>query len=935
MPCATAQYPTAALARVAAIVVALLLCMGPRFARAQTNFPLQWLYSSIQFPSQVAYSPDGSLLVVGGTSGIQVRSASTGDLLRCLPTAATGGVYSIAFSPDGATLAIGGGGTAGGAPPIIVTGIMELWDLATQQMTESPNLAEFTYVACEAFSPDAMLLVDGGSTSSTSGEERGVLNIWHTATGAPTSSLDPGTTTVDSIGFASSGSLLAVGARTYSGTSRDYTGSIEIWNVATGVEVWSASTGTNTGIVSTALSPDGSSVVAGGQSYNATTKEYSGTLAGWVIANGMPLPPMETSATSVTCLAINPAGTVLADGGAGALELRSFAGGNPKSLSTAATTVNALAFSFSGEMLASGGSAYDGATKTSNGVLELWNPQTNAQIAQLPLALGTTSVYSTAFSADGTLLYAGTDVGLQTFSASTYGLLANYDSGILNQDQVVAVTTSLATNLLGFATSAGSIALSPNPFLTIPISGLSLSPGSVQGGGTATATVTLSKATPSGGYSVPLSSSSASASVPSTVLVGSGATTATFTVTTTGVNAQTKATISAGTGTGSQTATLTITAATLAPLGMNPGTIGGGGTATGTVTLSGPAGPGGTSVTLTSSGSSATVPSSALVSAGANSTTFTVTTSAVDSQTSATITANLNGQSQTATLTITPATLALVSVSPSSVAGGSPSTGTVSLSASAYTGGFLVDLSSSNVDAVVPKSVTVRAGQNTATFSISTKAVPSQKAVTITAKSGTTTKTASLTVTPPGLVSLNVSPGTVYGGLPSTGTITLSGPAPSSGIHVKLASASKTASAPSSVTVASGKTTASFALHTIPVTTQQSVTVTATFDGVSQTAVLRVNPPTVASLKLSPASVKPGGSSTGTVKLTGPAPSGGLVVTISSSSSSVTVPTSVKIPQGATSATFTAKVSKTASAGSVTITATFGVASETATLNVM
>ena len=62
----------------------------------------------------------------------------------------------------------------------------------------------------------------------------------------------------------------------------------------------------------------------------------------------------------------------------------------------------------------------------------------------------------------------------------------------------------------------------------------------------------------------------------------------------------------------------------------------------------------------------------------------------------------------------------------------------------------------------------------------------------------------------------------------------------------------------------------------------------------------------VATLTLQPSTVISGHSSTGTVTLNMPAPSGGALVTLSSSNSFVTVPGSITVPAGQTSTTFIA-----------------------------
>jgi hypothetical protein len=61
-----------------------------------------------------------------------------------------------------------------------------------------------------------------------------------------------------------------------------------------------------------------------------------------------------------------------------------------------------------------------------------------------------------------------------------------------------------------------------------------------------------------------------------------------------------------------------------------------------------------------------------------------------------------------------------ISILPTSVTGGSPATGTVTLSTAAPAGGITVNLSSSNAAASVPPTATVTAGNTTTTFPIST-----------------------------------------------------------------------------------------------------------------------------------------------------------------------------------------------------------------------
>jgi hypothetical protein len=93
--------------------------------------------------------------------------------------------------------------------------------------------------------------------------------------------------------------------------------------------------------------------------------------------------------------------------------------------------------------------------------------------------------------------------------------------------------------------------------------------------------------------------------------------------------------------------------------------------------------------------------------------------------------------------------LSSVSLSPATVVGGNSTTGTVTLSAAAPTGGAAVALSDNSSAVSTPASVTVNAGATTGSFTITTTSVTSSTSATITATWNGVSETAGLTVTPP------------------------------------------------------------------------------------------------------------------------------------------------------------------------------------------
>ena len=189
------------------------------------------------------------------------------------------------------------------------------------------------------------------------------------------------------------------------------------------------------------------------------------------------------------------------------------------------------------------------------------------------------------------------------------------------------------------------------------------------------------------------------------------------------------------------------------------------------------------------------------------------------------------------------------------------------------------------------------------------------------------------------LDSLAVTPASVVGGQSSTGIVTLSGPAPGTGVAVTLSSTNPAvASVPPSVTIGAGVSSTSFSITTFAVASSTPVDIIASADGATRTATLTVTPPPppkLSSLTLSPSTVAAGSSSTGTVTLSGPAPAGGALVTLASSKPAVAaVPADVTVAAGTSSASFTVSTATASSNTSAVISASYNGSTKAATLSI-
>ena len=488
--------------------------------------------------------------------------------------------------------------------------------------------------------------------------------------------------------------------------------------------------------------------------------------------------------------------------------------------------------------------------------------------------------------------------------------------------------TPVSINATDNGTQSGLVMVIPSADFGL---NLVVNPGGIYGGNSATGTVTLS-ASQASDTIVNLSSNSINASVPATVTVPAGSMSANFTISTTPVLSGGSATsggwvwIACSAGLSSQAVPTSIYPSTLHSLSAAPSTVTGGASSTGTVNLTSAAPVGGVTVSLSSSSADAQVPVNVTVLAGNTSATFSITTSPVYSNETLSISASLGGKTVSSGFAIgTSDSAHFVSASPSSVVGGATSTGTIALSSPAPTGGVTVTLASSSPDLQVPVSAYVAAGSSSATFPITTSRISDNESVTISATLGSKTVSCGFIIgTSVAVHYVVISPGTVTGGATTLGSVFLSAAAPAEGTVVALSSSDPSAQVPATVTIQPGNTSATFNITTSAVVTNTSLSISASLNGKSASYGLLVCAPSLYSFAATTATtIVGGGAVTITATLTGPAPTGGIVLSLASSSADATVPTTLTIPAGSTSGSFTVQTTAVTATTSVTITGVY------------
>lgn len=330
------------------------------------------------------------------------------------------------------------------------------------------------------------------------------------------------------------------------------------------------------------------------------------------------------------------------------------------------------------------------------------------------------------------------------------------------------------------------------------------------------------------------------------------------------------------------------------------------------VQLSAAAPTGGATVALSSSNPGlAPVPPTITLPGGFALASFEIPIGQVTLPTPVTLSATLNGASAFGQFSVMPPTLNNdpLQSAPVVATGGASMTGWVDLEGFGFApaGGVIVNLSTNSPLALVPSAVTIPAGARGTSFPIQTSPVTTATAVTITASHNAVTAQWPISLMPAAApTSFFVRPMSTTSG--SQGVVNA---AEGVGFDQRLQVTSSNpalAAVPSFVTVFAGSGVGFFNIVTTPVTVQSLVTISVSGAGVTRSAPLTLYPalPALTALTVVPTSVAGGATATGSVRLASAAPAGGVAVNLSSNLPlAASVPASVTVPTGATSANFT------------------------------
>ncbi len=288
-------------------------------------------------------------------------------------------VLSVAYSPDGKTLASGA-----------EDGTIKLWDVATGQnvaVLEGHISSIINDVSSIAYSPDGKTLASGSWDNT--------IKLWDIATGSNVATLQGHTGWITSVAYSPDGKILVSGSEDHA---------IKLWDVETErIRILATLKDHTSSVTSVAYSPDGKTLVSGSE---------DGEILVWDLAKRKNIATPEGHKDAVLSIAYSPDGKTLASSSRDrTIKLWDLATGSNITTLYGNTfdEFAAIAYSPDGEILASGaGFIFQGQYK-GKGTIKLWDVWTGQNIDTLEGGEHhhTGRVTSIAYSPDGKTLASG------------------------------------------------------------------------------------------------------------------------------------------------------------------------------------------------------------------------------------------------------------------------------------------------------------------------------------------------------------------------------------------------------------------------------------------------------------------------------------------------------------------------------------------------
>ncbi len=283
----------------------------------------------------LVYSSDGKTLATAGFDGVvhlwdMMKAEKIGDLRGEKST-----IRSVTFAPDGKTVAC-----------VNDAGLVRLWDVATGKLKQTlPGLSDSMRQSAQtfmldaiAFAPDGELLaVSGfGPTRADTADRFYEVRVFNLQAGRPIWSHMGRGEQACSLAFAPDGATLArAGWKT-----------VKLWDGKTGEPVRTL-TPTKGTIFAIAFTPDGRTLIGGGNIPTKDVNQQAGLITLWNLTTGQIINTLEGHTGGVHAVAVTPDGKMVASGGDS--DRRSSAIGSPSELRLWDIATGRLVWTVAGE----------------------------------------------------------------------------------------------------------------------------------------------------------------------------------------------------------------------------------------------------------------------------------------------------------------------------------------------------------------------------------------------------------------------------------------------------------------------------------------------------------------------------------------------------------------------------------------------------------
>ena len=270
------------------------------------------------YVNPVAISPDGKTLATGGGDGeIRLWNLQTGQLTNTLKSHSAV-VYALSFSSDGQILASGSADAT-----------IKIWNWRAGNLLRTLKRRSEAGISALAISPDSQILV--------SGDRVGTMEIWNLSTGKPINFFEGHGILVTALAISPDGQTLV-------SSSQDNT--IKLWELKTGQLIGTLTDTNSRHFFSVAMTPNGQKIASG---------SWDGGIRLWELSTGKLIETLRVGSDQIDSLVFKPNGQTLVSGSKdGAIRLWDLQTGKlRRTLSGHSAAVNSLAMTPDGQTLVS------------------------------------------------------------------------------------------------------------------------------------------------------------------------------------------------------------------------------------------------------------------------------------------------------------------------------------------------------------------------------------------------------------------------------------------------------------------------------------------------------------------------------------------------------------------------------------------------------